>query len=190
MSFVPSVTSTRFRRPRIAATLAGFVLAMFSTQAGPRAEGPGSGDTLVSTVREATARFRTVEDAMAAGWQPLTGCVSGPQEGAMGIHYINPALLTDAELDPRKPEALIFEHKNGRATLVGVEFIVLADKWKAEHNGPPVLMGQHMHFAGAPNRYGLDAFYELHVWAWRENPLGTFSDWHRHVSCDDVSGQE
>jgi hypothetical protein len=24
---------------------------------------------------------------------------------------------------------------------------------------------------GAPNRYGLGPFYELHVWAWKANPL-------------------
>jgi hypothetical protein len=189
MNHVTSAVTPTHRRRRHALALAAFTIAVLSSAASPRASGPG-GDTLLSTVREAIAPFRSPDDAMAAGWLPLTGCVSGPQEGAMGTHYINPTLLTDTELDPRKPEALIFEHKNGRATLVGVEFIILADKWKAGHNGPPVLMGQHMHFAGAPNRYGLDPFYELHVWAWRDNPLGTFSDWHRHVSCDDVTGQE
>jgi len=29
-------------------------------------------------------------------------------------------------------------------------------------------MGQHFQFAGAPNRYRLPAFYELHVWAWKD----------------------
>jgi hypothetical protein len=26
---------------------------------------------------------------------------------------------------------------------------------------------------GEPNRFGLPAFYELHVWAWEQNPRGT-----------------
>jgi hypothetical protein len=42
---------------------------------------------------------------------------------------------------------------------------------------------------GSPNRYGLPAFYELHVWAWRENPNGSFVDWHPHVICDGYTGR-
>jgi hypothetical protein len=26
-------------------------------------------------------------------------------------------------------------------------------------------------------------FFELHVWAWRENPQGPFADWNDHVTC-------
>ncbi|TIO10603.1 MAG: hypothetical protein E5X89_09450 [Mesorhizobium sp.] len=36
----------------------------------------------------------------------------------------------------------------------------------------------------APNRYGLGAFYETHVWAWKGNPTGTFADMNPNVSCD------
>ena len=36
----------------------------------------------------------------------------------------------------------------------------------------------------SPNRFGLPAHYELHVWAWRENPNGTFVDWNPLVSCE------
>ena len=39
---------------------------------------------------------------------------------------------------------------------------------------PPQLMGQLFHLFEAPNRFGLPAFYTLHVWAWKENPTGTF----------------
>jgi hypothetical protein len=41
-----------------------------------------------------------------------------------------------------------------------------------------------MNFVGAPNRFGLPAFYELHVWAFSDNPHGTFVDWNTLVSCD------
>ena len=44
-------------------------------------------------------------------------------------------------------------------------------------------MGQHFHYVGSPNRYGLPPFYELHVWAWRENVNGMFVDWNPGVSC-------
>lgn len=141
--------------------------------------------SLVETVRAATQDLRTPKEATAAGWGPATGCVSGPQSGAMGVHYINPDVLLDGDLDAERPEALIFETRDGRTRLAGVEFIVLAEQWHARHGAaPPVLHGQHLHYVGGPNRYGLAGFYEIHVWAWRPNPNGTFADWHAHVSCD------
>jgi hypothetical protein len=44
-------------------------------------------------------------------------------------------------------------------------------------------MGQVFHYNTAPNRYGIPAFYALHVWAWRDNPGGPFADWNSTVSC-------
>ena len=41
-----------------------------------------------------------------------------------------------------------------------------------------------MQYISTPNRYGIPAFYELHVWAWKHNPQGSFADWNNHVSCD------
>jgi hypothetical protein len=67
---------------------------------------------------------------------------------------------------------------------VGVEFIVDAATWLGHHSAPPVLEGQSFQFVNAPNRYGLPAFFELHVWAWRENPHGAFVDWNTRVSCE------
>ena len=34
-----------------------------------------------------------------------------------------------------------------------------------------------------PNRYGLPAFYEIHVWAWQDNPKGSYADWNTRVTC-------
>ena len=89
-------------------------------------------------------------------------------------------------LDKTHPEALIYEFKNGVARLVGVEFIVIADVWHVNHppQDPPVLEGQLLQFVDSPNRFGLPAFYELHVWAWRDNPNGAFVDWNPRVSCE------
>ena len=50
-------------------------------------------------------------------------------------------------------------------------------------------MGQLFHLFEAPSRFGLPAFYTLHVWAWKESPTGTFVNWHANVSCDAFSGQ-
>jgi hypothetical protein len=50
-------------------------------------------------------------------------------------------------------------------------------------NAAPRVEGQLMLYVDSPNRYGLPAFFELHVWAWRDNPRGPFVDWNDHVSC-------
>jgi hypothetical protein len=143
--------------------------------------------TLVDTVRQATTRYKNVKDAEAAGYGLFHGCVSGPQEGAMGIHYVKGDLVGDGAIDALKPEALMYELRNGRQQLTGVEYVVLAEAWDANHEGPPMLMGQVFHYVPAPNRYRIPAFYELHVWAWKFNPRGMFVDWNPTVSCEKYS---
>ena len=139
---------------------------------------------LVQLVRDATKQFVDVNAATAAGYQPFLGCVSGPDHGAMGNHYVNGALVGDGLLDASRPEVLIYEASGGGLKLVGVEFVVLADTWLATHTSPPVLEGQSFQFVSSPNRYGLPAHFELHVWAWRENPNGAFVDWNNNVTCE------
>jgi hypothetical protein len=144
--------------------------------------------TLVETVRRETVRFKDVKEAEAAGYGLFHGCVSGPQEGAMGIHFVNGNLVGDGELDALHPEALLYEVANTKLRLVGVEYVVIADAWNAKHQTPPVLMGQLFNYVGAPNRFGIPAFYELHVWAWKSNPNGVFADWNPGVSCEEFVG--
>src|SRR5690349_6569180 len=50
---------------------------------------------LVELVRNATKQFVNVNAATSAGYQPFLGCVSGPDHGAMGIHYVNGGLVGD-----------------------------------------------------------------------------------------------
>ena len=146
--------------------------------------------TLVQQVRTATRGFQNVANAEAAGYTSLGSCVSSAQEGAMGIHYAKPELIGDGQVDAGQPELLIYEQRGGRLHLVGVEFLVLAADWDAAHGdgAAPVLVGQHFHYASSPNRYRLPAFYELHVWAWKSNRSGTFTDWNPAVACDEYTG--
>jgi len=140
---------------------------------------------LVQLVRDATKQYADVNAATAAGYQPFLGCVSGPDHGAMGFHYVNGPLVGDGVLDASRPEVLIYEASGGGLQLVGVEFVVFADAWLASHNqSPPVLEGQSFQFVSFPNRYGLPAHFELHVWAWRDNPNGAFVDWNNKVTCE------
>lgn len=155
---------------------------------GVAAAGATGADTLVGTVRQSTAVFGDVTEAHAAGYGLFHGCVAGPQQGAMGVHLVNGDLVGDGQLDPARPEALLYEQKNGQMRLVAVEFVVIAEAWHAANEHPPVLMGQLFNYVGAPNRYGIPAFYELHVWAWKHNPSGLFADWNPMVSCAEFSG--
>ena len=143
---------------------------------------------LVEIVRLATQQYLNVNMAQLANYHPAFGCVTGPDHGAMGVHYINGSYAGDGEIDASKPEALIYEPTKNGMKLVGVEFIVDAAAWQAKHkDGPPILEGQLFNLVNSPNRYGLPAFYELHVWAWRDNPNGAFVDYNNKVSCE---GQE
>jgi hypothetical protein len=168
--------------------LAALLLMAFATVAlrGPQRQ-PEPATTLVETVRQATTDFQDVAEAEAAGYGLFHGCVSGPQEGAMGIHYVNGDLVGDGALDPMQPEALLYEVRHGQLELTGVEYVVIADDWHANNDMPPVLLGQLFNYIGSPNRYGIPAFYELHVWAWSRNPMGTFADWNTTVSCDNYT---
>lgn len=156
----------------------------------PNEHRPHSGD-LVKVVKDATRRFRDVNVAKAEGYQLLFGCVSGPDDGAMGMHYVNLALVADGVLDPQKPEIVIYEPTaNGGRRLIGADYLIFSDAWHANNTATPELMGQLMHLIDSPNRYGLPAFYTLHVWAWKPSPTGAFVNWHSDVSCENYNGQE
>ena len=144
---------------------------------------------LVNRVHKATAQFRDINAALAAGFTQATPCVSGPDFGAMGVHFVLGSRITAGTLNATEPEALIYEPlPNGGFRLVGVEFIILASVWQSQNppgsTATPALEGHLMNFVDAPNRYGLPAFYELHVWAWEQNPVGSFADWNTQVSCE------
>jgi hypothetical protein len=62
---------------------------------------------LVALVRDVTRPFLDPAVAAGAGYGPLLGCVSGQQEGAMGLHFVNGGLVfDDGQLQPDQPEAL------------------------------------------------------------------------------------
>ena len=140
------------------------------------------GGRLVDEVKAINARFADVNTALKEGYAPIP-CVSGIEGGAMGVHYVNGAYLNDDAVDIGKPEAVMYEPQaDGSMQLVAVEYIT--------HKGPASLGGQLFSFTNSPNRYGLDPFYELHVWAWRDNPTGSYADMNPTVSCEAVAEQK
>jgi hypothetical protein len=149
--------------------------------------GPIGGSPLLEKVRDATRRYRDINIATGEGWVQATPCVSGPNEGAMGVHFLKPDRLMDGQLKADEPEMLIYEPlPGGRYRLVGVEYIVLASDWFSKHkpSEAPSVDGHLANFVGEPNRYALPAFFEMHAWAWEDNPNGSFSDWNSRVTCN------
>jgi hypothetical protein len=146
----------------------------------------------LAQVRRATARFHDVDNATAAGYQLgwvngsnvriLTGCVSNPTAGAMGYHYINPALVADNAVDLTQPEALVYESApDGGLKLVAVEWIARSAQSNPPGvSEPPSVLGMQMHILVPPPG---PAFYLMHAWVWKHNPSGIMSDWNPEVTC-------
>ena len=164
---------------------------MMTSQHQPQtAEQKKQANALVKIVREATERFRDVSVAESEGYGLLFGCVSGGDDGAMGLHFVNFPLVVDGQIDAAKPEIVLYEPtSNGRLRITGADYLVFAADWDKTHTSAPELNGQLFHFFEAPNRFGLPPFYTLHVWAWKDNPIGTFTNWNPNVSCDGFNGQ-
>jgi hypothetical protein len=161
--------SVNYSFPGAAAILLAGTLVAFAHDANP----------LVDAVRAANDRFQDVSVAVAEGYSPIP-CASGIDGGAMGVHYVNPDLIADDAVDLARPEAVMYS-ADGKQTLLAVEYITA--------KGPAELHGHLFSFTSEPNRYGLPAFHELHVWAWMPNPKGAFADMNPDVSCDGVPVQ-
>jgi hypothetical protein len=64
---------------------------------------------LIKIVRESTERFKDVSMAEAEGYALQFGCVSGPDAGAMGLHFVNRPLVSGGVLDATHPQIVIYE---------------------------------------------------------------------------------
>jgi hypothetical protein len=181
--------STRLTRSIAGAFAAAMLVAPVAHAGEEHDHGVSGQNPLVKLVRQITEQYKSVVAAEAAGYALAFGCVSGPDTGAMGLHYVNMPLVMDGEIDANRPEIILYEPAgNGQVRLVGADYLVFADAWDKTHSSAPELMGQKFQQFEAPNRFGLPRFYTLHVWAWKENPTGTFVNWHSNISCDLFSG--
>lgn len=149
----------------------------------------GAGST--SDAARATARYHDLAVAKRAGYGLLkdvkgVACIamsSMPGMGAMGLHYANGSLVGDGVLRVGAPEALVYAPEHGTLRLAAVEYVVTKAAWHARHASRPSLFGHAFNLTPAGNRFGLPAFYSLHVWIWKHNPAGTFAMWNPDVSC-------
>src|ERR1043165_8694670 len=60
-------------------------------------------NALVKLVRQITEPYKSVAAAEAAGYGLVFGCVSGPDSGAMGLHYVNMPLVMDPDINEKRP---------------------------------------------------------------------------------------
>jgi len=140
------------------------------------AAGHSSPDTQLQAARTATAAYRDVARAKAAGYAALSvsSCMPG-----VGLHFVNLRLLVDGAVDPSRPEYLLYEPRRGGGyTLVGLEYELFA----AGH-ARPTLFGQAFEGPITENIPGLPRHYALHVWLYRPNPQGLFAPSNPNVRC-------
>jgi hypothetical protein len=90
-------------------------------------------DRLAAATREATRRYVTLDAALAAGFtlpKPGTGT---------DVHMDNKAFRSDGRvLDPERPESLVYAIEGGRATLLGVVFVMERAGVAAPEPGGPI----------------------------------------------------
>ena len=141
----------------------------------------------LAKLRQSTAKFHRIAKAERAGYQLgymepflLDGCIANPTEGAMGYHWFNHDMIDDTDLDPLRPEGLVYAPTDdGKLRLVAVEWIVPGDLWAATGNTePPEVLGQELHVLNPAL-----GWYILHAWVWKYNPSGVFADWNPNVVC-------
>lgn len=137
----------------------------------------------VQAVRGSVAKYHSVDQALADGYVPTSPCESSPA-GAMGIHYLNPALLGPGN-DPARPELLLYlPRPDGSLEFVAVEyFSVDADQNLATGSDRPVIFGRPFDGPMPGHNPQMPIHYDLHVWIAESNPAGLFAKWNPAIAC-------
>ena len=88
-------------------TAASLLTVAWTSVAFAQHEGHGGGGagTLPDSVRDVLGPFRDLSEAISQGYGLFQGCVSGPNEGAMGVHYVNGMLFDPTQMLSRKTSA-------------------------------------------------------------------------------------
>ncbi|GAB6859828.1 hypothetical protein [Microbacterium xylanilyticum] len=163
-----------------AATAVLAIATIATTASGAQAASPSDATTeqMVAQVRAAAAHLKTAEDAIAAGYIPLGECVEGP-DGAMGVHYLNPALVHPGVVDPSYPPMLTYgTSASGRTELWAAEF------YEPDLGQPTPTFGSQPFDGPMPGHSpGMPTHYDLHVWVGAHNPAGLFADFNPAVHC-------
>ncbi len=203
---------SRFAAAALASVLAvaGCAREQAADQTQTPADNPGPGELSLADLRASTARYKSLDTALAAGYvrDPSNLCEDAPMmglpasAGAMGIHYFRPDLLGITATEPRvdgngthtdfaQPAVLIYEPQaDGSLELVAVENLVFIAAWEASgKTSPPTFHGVAFDLMRDDPATELDEahvfapHYDRHVWVHRDNPSGVFSMFNPAVTC-------
>jgi hypothetical protein len=180
-SNMPNVTAARAGKNRI-----GLALALAAVLAQPvlacEKHGAHNLSPELERARDKLARYKDPVTAVRDGYLSTLGCVHY-KEGAMGVHFLNPALISP-RLDPDKPQILVYEPRGDKLELVAAEWFVPLATGVQER---PTLFGQPFDGPMAGHEPLMPEslhHYDLHVWLFKENPRGVFANTNPNVSCE------
>jgi hypothetical protein len=120
-------------------------------------------------LRAATDKYHSIAVSEQSRYGLLTdaqgiACIDMPGMGGMGVHWANSTLVGDPAIVANQPEALVYAPTHdGTLRLAAAEYVVIKSAWDATHISPPRLFGHTFDLTDEPNRFGLPAFYSLHV---------------------------
>jgi hypothetical protein len=178
---------------RVARTAAGWIVLLLSPLAARPFLAQAKPDVPdLSVVRSALKKYEDPYVAIRDGYFSTLGCVEighpgGPGQvpykpGGMGVHFLNVGLIGPVP-DPAKPQVLIYEPDGDKLRLVAAEwFVPLATGVKQR----PTLWGRPFDgpMMGHPPQVPMElTHYDLHVWLYKSNPLGTFAPTNPDVTC-------
>lgn len=154
------------------------------------AEEPYKGQ--IDALRKSLEKYQDYKVAVRDLYLSTVGCVhySGEKiahhmeypKGAMGIHFVN--VMVQGAPDPSKPNVLIYEPVGKELKLVAVEWLVPLTpdlKERPALFGQPFMGPMEGHEPLIPRKY---VHYDLHLWLFKDNPLGLFSPTNPDVSCE------
>ncbi len=146
----------------------------------------------LEAARTALAKYSDPLAAVKDGYFSTLACIDFPQgamdgtveypPGGMGVHFLNPANI-GPQLDPAKPQVLIYEPVGKKLVLAAAEWFVPV---AAAGGNVPTIFGQtlagpmdgHEPIMPASLRH-----YDLHVWLWKDNPRGVFTSTNATIKC-------
>jgi plastocyanin len=151
----------------------------------------------LDVVRDATAKYTDIEEALADGYTQSTEEVPN-----MGAHFVQPWRMLDGKFDPERPEILLYtSDEEGDWTLVGTSFVLPLNVVGPDH--PDAFAGPldnwHVHYelcTGSDFNSRSSTEQEcredggtwvpvygwmIHAWVWTDNPLGVFNMWNPNV---------
>lgn len=152
---------------------------------GPAVRAEGQAPALspeLAVVRDQLAKYKDPVAAVRDGYFSTLGCVRYA-DGGMGVHFLNPALIAP-EVDPAKPQILVYEPVGDKLELVAAEWFVPLATGIAER---PTIFGQPFNGPMAGHEPLMPEalhHYDLHVWLFKENPAGLFAATNPRVTCE------